>query len=196
MKRILIIMGHPRTDSLCQALVDAYAAEARQAGGEVRVLALAELTFDPILHGGYRGQQPLEPGLLAAQEAVRWAELLVLAFPIWWGDAPALLKGFIDRVFLPGFAFQYREGASLPDQLLKGKQARLLVTMDSPSWWYRWWVGAPVEKSLVRATLNFCGISKVKRTWFCQVRTSTPEQRAGWIQQAGKVGQEDGQRVA
>jgi putative NADPH-quinone reductase len=76
--------------------------------------------------------------LINAQNDITWAEHLTLVYPIWWGGIPALLKGFFDRVFLPGFAFKYRKGSPFPDKLLKGRTAHLLVTMDTPPWYYRW----------------------------------------------------------
>jgi NAD(P)H dehydrogenase (quinone) len=109
--RILIILGHPRADSFCGALAEAYAEAARAGGSEVRVISLGSLSFDPILHNGYAAVQPLEPDLFAAQAAISWAEHLVFVYPLWWGAMPALLKGFIDRVFLPGFAFKFRDGS-------------------------------------------------------------------------------------
>ena len=134
-KRILIILGHPRTDSLCGGLARAYAEGAEAGGHEVRVVSLGALSFDPILHNGYAAVQPLEPDLVAAQASISWAEHLVFVYPLWWGAMPALLKGFIDRVFLPGFAFKFRDGSVFWDRLLAGRSAHLLVTMDTPPWY-------------------------------------------------------------
>ena len=110
-QRILIILGHPSASSLCAGLADAYAQGARDSGAEVRLLRLGELDFDPLLHAGYRQDQPLEPDLQRAQADILWASHLAWAYPTWWGGLPALLKGFIDRIFLPGFAFKYRKGS-------------------------------------------------------------------------------------
>ena len=94
--RILILLGHPSSASFCAALARQYHDSAMQAGHQVRLLSLGELDFDPILREGYRQPQPLEDDLLAARQAILWAERLVLVFPIWWGGIPALLKGFLD----------------------------------------------------------------------------------------------------
>lgn len=80
-----------------------------QAGADVRMITLNELAFNMNLEGGYRNKLPLEPDLLEAQEAIKWAEHLVWVFPIWWGGPPALLKGFVDRIFMPGYAFKYQK---------------------------------------------------------------------------------------
>jgi len=103
-QRILIILGHPAETSLCRAIAEAYQSGAQAAGQDVRLLSLGQLDFDPILRDGYNTIQPLEPDLVAAQESIAWAEHLVFVYPIWWGSIPAILKGFFDRIFLPGFA--------------------------------------------------------------------------------------------
>ena len=183
-KRILVILGHPSSDSFCAALADAYGEAARGAGHEVRELRLGQLDFDPILHEGYRQVQPLEADLLAAQQAISWAEHLVFAFPVWWGGVPALLKGFIDRTFLPGYAFQYRPGKAFPAQLLSGRTAQLLVTMDTPPWYFRWVYRMPGIHQLRKTTLEFCGIRPVKVASFGPILNSTDAQRARWLAQA------------
>ena len=183
-KRILVILGHPSSDSFCAALADAYGEAARGAGHEVRALRLGQLDFDPILHQGYRQVQPLEADLLAAQQAISWAEHLVFAFPVWWGGVPALLKGFIDRTVLPGYAFQYRPGKAFPAQLLSGRTAQLLVTMDTPPWYFRWVYRMPGIHQLRRTTLEFCGIRPVKVASFGPILNSTDKQRAHWLAQA------------
>ncbi len=113
-KRILVILGHPSSNSFCAALAERYTQSAMRAGHEVRPLFLGSMDFDPVLREGYQQVQPLEADLRNAQADILWAELLVLVYPIWWGGVPALLKGFFDRVFLPGFAFKYRQGKAFP----------------------------------------------------------------------------------
>jgi putative NADPH-quinone reductase len=187
-RKILIVLGHPRSDSLCGALTQRYADGAAAAGHTVRMMRLADLRFDPILHGGYQGSQPLEPDLQAAREAITWADHLVFAYPIWWGAMPALLKGFIDRVFLPGFAFKYREGSPFWDRLLSGRSAELLVTMDSPPWYY-WLVNRmPGHHQMRRTILEFSGIKPVRIHSFGSVKTSTPAQREDWLAKAEQRG--------
>ncbi|ENO94605.1 hypothetical protein C662_00210 [Thauera sp. 28] len=110
-KRILVVLGHPDNDSFCRAIADSYIDGAKAAGNEVQLISVGDLAFDPVLHKGYTAIQELEPDLVAGQAAITWAQHIVFVYPIWWGAMPALLKGFIDRVFLPGFAFKYREGS-------------------------------------------------------------------------------------
>lgn len=187
-QRILVILGHPSADSLCAGLAQSYTDGARAAGAEVRLLALGALAFDPLLRAGYRGAQPLEPDLVAAQAHIAWAGHLVWVYPTWWGAMPALLKGFIDRVFLPGFAFRYRQGSSLWDRLLAGRSAELLVTMDSPPWYYRWVQHMPGHQQMKKTILEFSGIRPVRVHSFGPVRGADSARRARWLDRARALG--------
>ena len=183
-KRVLIILGHPSTDSFCGAIATRYFEAATQAGCEVRIVQLGALNFDPVLHEGYNQIQTLEQDLLDAQADIMWAEHLVFVFPLWWGGVPALLKGFIDRTFLPGFAFKYRQGKVFPDKLLKGRTAHLLVAMDTAPWYYKWVYWMPGLHQMRKHTLAFCGIKPLTTLMFGPVLTSTIIQRQRWLQQA------------
>jgi putative NADPH-quinone reductase len=161
---------------------------AEASGNEVRLISLGKLSFDPVLHDGYAKIQPLEPDLVSAQSAISWAQHLVFVYPTWWGAMPALLKGFIDRIFLPGFAFKYREGSVFWDRLLAGRSAHLLVTMDSPPWYYRWVVRMPGHNQMKRAILEFSGIKPVTISNFGPVKSSTLQQREKWLSQTIQFG--------
>ena len=185
--RTLVILGHPSATSFCSALAETYAHAAKDAGHEVRVLRLGDLAFDPVLHNGYSEVQALEPDLLSAQSDILWATHLTFIFPIWWGGVPALMKGFIDRTFLPGFAFKYRAGKAFPDKLLKGRTAHLLVTLDTPAWYYRWLYRMPGIHQMRKTTLGLCGIKPIKTLLFGPVLGSTAAQRARWLKQTGAL---------
>ena len=186
-KRILLILGHPSTKSFCAALAERYAQSALDAGHEVRQLRLGEMVFDPVLRDGYQQIQTLEDDLNAAQSDILWAEHLTLVYPIWWGGIPALLKGFFDRVLLPGFAFKYRKGKAFPDKLLNGRTAHLLVTMDTPPWYYRLIYRMPGLHEVRKTTLQFCGIKPLRTLTFGPVLGSTDQQRRSWLQQAQAI---------
>ena len=188
-KNVLIINGHSADTSLCHALAQRYADGAQASGHQVRQIMLGELQFDPILRQGFHGLQPLEPDLQAAQAAIQWAEHLVFVYPIWWGSMPALLKGFIDRTFLPGFAFKYRSNSPFPEQLLKGRSAELLVTMDTPPWYYRWIYGNPGHWQMKRTILEFTGIRPVKIHGMGPVRSASESKKQGWLMKAYRLGQ-------
>lgn len=186
--KIVIINGHPDPRSFCASLTEAYRNGAADSGAEVRSIDLSHIRFEPILKYGYRQRTELEPELLEAQELIRWADHLVFVYPTWWGTMPAVLKGFIDRIFLPGFAFKYRENSQLWEKLLNGKTAHLLVTMDTPSWYNRWIYKHAGHNVMKRNILHFCGIKPVRVTEIGPVRPSTKEQRTKWLEQAAKLG--------
>ena len=187
MDKILIILGHPNLESYNNELAESYAAGAREKGAEVKMLKLAELDFDPILHGGFSRKQPLEDDLKEAQSLIMWANHLVWVYPSWWGSIPALLKGFIDRTFLPGFAFKYRENSIFWDKYLTGKSARLILTMDTPRF-YNWLIYRSANiRQMKNATLQFSGVKTVKITVFDSIRTKSKEQLTQNIEKVYKI---------
>ena len=188
MKKILIIQAHPDAQSLCHALADAFEAGARATPAQVRRINLHEQQFDPILHHGLGAEQPLEPDLQTAQQDIAWAEHLVFVYPNWWGSMPALLKGFFDRTLQPGFAYKYRKQSSRWDKLLTGRTAQLLVTMDTPGWYYRWVWHRPGHQQMRHTILGFCGIKTTRITEFSPVHGSSVRQREGWLSRARGLG--------
>jgi NAD(P)H dehydrogenase (quinone) len=187
-RNVLVVLGHPQRASLCGAIADAYAQGARDAGHEVRFLALGDLDFDPIRRTGYGEAPPLEPDLVRAQEDIAWCDHMAWAYPNWWGTMPALMKGFIDRTVLPGFAFKYHEGKLLWDKLLTGRSARLLVTMDTPALWYRWVIGRPGHNQMRNSVLGFCGVKPIRVSQFGVVKKSSPTTREAWLRRAADLG--------
>lgn len=185
---ILVILGHPDSKSLDGALAEAYAKGAESAGADVRVLKLGELAFDPIRRSGFGKTLELEPALVKAQELITWANHIVFVYPNWWGSMPALMKGFFDRAFTSGFAFNYRKESPMWDKLLKGRTAHLIVTMDTPSWFYRWIWHRPGHHQMKSTILGFCGIKVTGITEFAPVTGSSQEQREGWIEKVKQLG--------
>ena len=187
-KRILLILAHPAPQSFCHALAEHYIQGATQAGAEIKQLTLSDLKFDLSFQGNKTESAQLEPDLVEAQKLITWAEHLVFVYPLWWGAMPALLKGFIDRTFLPSFAFKYRKNSSLWDKLLVGRSARLLVTMDSPPWYFKWINHMPNHYQMKNAILEFCGIKPVKISNFGSMKAATDKQKQQWLQQAQQLG--------
>ncbi|ASK30050.1 NADPH:quinone reductase [Chryseobacterium sp. T16E-39] len=189
MKKIAIINGHPNKSSFCCGLTKAYKEGALNSGAEVKEIIIADLQFNPNLQFGYQKRIELEPDLLKAWEIIQWAEHLIWIHPIWWGGLPAITKGFIDRLFLPGMAFKYRENSVWWDQLLKGKTARIITTLDQPGWYYRLFYGRPSVNQLSKSTLKFCGVKPVKVTYVGIIKTSDEEQRSKWLNKIWVLGQ-------
>lgn len=181
-KKITIILGHPDSSSYCGSIAKKYEQEAKNSGHEVRMLMLGDLIFDPILHRGYKNIQALEPCLAEAQDAIQWSNHLVLIYPIWWGSMPAILKGFFDRTFLPGFAFKYRKNSQLWDKLLTGRSAHVFTTMDTPPWYFRLVYKMPGHHQIKRTILEFSGVKPVKITSFGPLRYASPDQQKKWLE--------------
>lgn len=186
--RILVFDGHPNDQSFCRALGEAYEQGALEGGAEVRRLVLAHLAFDPILHHGFQKRMELEPDLLKAQQDILWCDHLVIVHPVWWGTYPALLKGFFDRAFLPGFAFRYRPDSVWWDKLLTGRSAHIVYTVDQPLWFLRFVNGRPAELSLKRMILGFCGIAPIRSTGITPVRGSSDAFREKWVGKVRELG--------
>lgn len=186
-RNILILNGNPKADSLSRALTERYASAADERH-EVHQLNLSEMAFEPNLKQGYDRIQPLEADLEHFQHELRWADHWVTVAPIWWGGVPAQLKGLFDRTLLPGFGFKYNGESLFPERLLKGRSARLLLTMDTPPWYDRWVLREPGVRQLRTATLRFCGLKPVRVSRFGPVIKSTDRQRQAWLDKATRLG--------
>lgn len=189
MKKILVINGHPNDESLNAQLATKYSEGALQAGHDVKVVHLSHLKFDPILHKGYQKIQELEPDLIQAQKDILWAEHIVFVYPMWWGTVPALLKGFLDRTFLPGFAFKYRKNDPFWDRLLKGRSGRIILTTDAPWWWNFFVNWNPSIRMMKTTVLEFCGIKPVGVTQFDSLKTRKPEEIEKYLKKTFALGQ-------
>lgn len=188
MENILIINGHPNKESLNFALAEAYQKGAVASGANVSIIHIGDLDFDPNLAFGYQKRIELEPDLVESLAKIKEADHLVWVHPVWWGGLPALMKGFIDRIFLPGIAFKYRENSVWWDKLFTGKTARIITTLDQPSWYYRLMFGRPSVNQLKKAVLEFCGVKPVKVTYVGIVKKATLAQREQWLQKVYQMG--------
>jgi len=186
--KILIINGHPDKESYNYALAASYMKGAMASGAEVQQINIGQLIFNPNLEFGYRKRTELEPDLLQAQESIKWADHIVWIYPVWWGSVPALMKGFLDRVLLPGFAFKKREGSVWWDKYLVGKTSRIICTMDQPPWYYHWINGRPSHIAMKKLTMNFIGIKKVRITSIGPLRLSKEKFRHEWLAKVERMG--------
>lgn len=187
-KKILVLDGHPYEKSFSSGLAQIYFAAARCAGHEVKIVKLRNIKFDPILHFGYRKIQSLEEGLKKQQELLRWCEHLVVVTPVWWMNVPALLKGYFDRVFLPGFAYKYPRGNFAPQRLMKGRSVRVVYTQGGPQWAIRFLLGDSFWKALSRGVFHFVGFFPVRRTVFSNDSMLTEKKREKWREKIRKLG--------
>ncbi|MES0882964.1 NAD(P)H-dependent oxidoreductase [Roseibium sp. SCP14] len=189
MTRILILDGHPAKGSFCGALAGEYAENALKKGHEVRVLHLSEMKFDPDFGtSDFKNAPELEPDLQALWNDITWCDHVVIAYPLWWGGHPAKLKGLFDRVLLPGKAFKYVSGKALPEKLLEGRTAEVLVTADTPGWIFRWLYGAGSRKQTEKQILSFCGLKPKGYHIFSPISGSNDSARAKMLSRAGHLG--------
>lgn len=182
MKKILVLNANPKSSSFCHAIAQTYVAAVGDQV-EVELLHLANLQFQLDLHEGYDKPQALEADLVRVQQLLLWADHLVLICPVWWGGMPAKLKGLFDRVLLSGFAFKYHQGQTVPEKLLRGRSAELVLTLDTPVFWYKWWQRQPVYYQLTRTILDFVGIKNQATHYVGPVISADAAKRAGWLRQ-------------
>jgi putative NADPH-quinone reductase len=185
--RVLVLAANPKQDSFISSLADAYANSAENKH-EVQLLKISDMDFNMDLSGGYEEESNIEDSLKSFQDSLQWCDHLVIFTPLWWGSLPAKFKGLIDRTFLPGFAFQYEKGKSIPKKLLKGKTARIVMTMDTPPWYYSLIQGAPAIKQLKATTLEFVGFHPVKSKMIGPIISSTKDARKKWVDDVSKLG--------
>jgi NAD(P)H dehydrogenase (quinone) len=188
--KIMIVVGHPSPGSYCETLGKAYLRGAESAGHQAQLFALARMKFDAILREGYRRAQPLEPALVAARQALQASDHLVFVFPLWCSDMPAMLKGFFERVLQPDLLAIQAVCGKASWKVLKGKSARVIMTMGMPGWFYRWYFGAYALKLLKRNILQFTGVSPVRATIHGMIETVSEEQRKAWLREAEAMGRQ------
>ena len=155
----------------------------------MHTIKVADLDF-PLLRtaDAFENQKPT--GVIAqAQDMISQADHLVLFYPLWMGTMPALLKGFLEQLLRPGFAIS-QETDKMPKKLLKGKSARIIITMGMPAFFYRWYFRAHSLKSLERNILKMCGIGPIKESLFGMVENVSERTCAHWLAQLQKTGEQ------
>jgi len=187
-KRIAIIQGHPDPAGgrLLNALADAYAAGAIAAGHDVRRVEAAKLEFPLLRTQAEFESGELPPALAPARDDMRRAQHWVFLFPLWHGTMPALFKGFLEHIFRPGFAMEYRK-EGFPRRLLAGRSARIVVTMGMPVLMYRWWFGAYGLRGFERSMLSFAGIKPIRESLY-GLTFADDKKRARWIEEMRRLG--------
>lgn len=187
-RRITIVQGHPDPSGghLLHAMADAYAEGASSAAHEVRRIEVAKLEFPLLRSQADFETGALPPALAQPQEDMRWAEHWVFLFPLWHGTMPALFKGFLEHIFRPGFALEYKQ-RGFPKRLLAGRSARIVVVMGMPVLLYRWYFGAHGLRSFERSMLRFAGIKPIRESLY-GLTFSNDKKRARWIEGMRRFG--------
>lgn len=192
-KNIFILVGHPDADSTVGSLATAYAEGGKAGGHEVRRMNIGEMQFDPILHKGYKEIQALEPDLLEVQENFKWADHIVILYPNWWCSMPALLKGMFDRMWLPGFAFNFKKDkdgnrTSKLIKMFKGKSARVVVTTGTHPIMIRFHFG-DFTNEIIRGILGFSGLAPVRLTTYGPSEKASEKKKDTWRTEMYTFGQ-------
>lgn len=188
MKKVLVINANPKPGSLCKALAEKYASVASEKH-TVEQIHIGDLNFKISLDDGYDKVTELEPDLVDFQKKIQWSDHVVIVSPVWWGTVPAKFKGAIDRSFLPGFSFEYIDGKAMPKQLLKGRSSEIIITLDSPPFWYRYIKGNAIYKQLNNSILDFSGIKNTSSTYFGPVINSSSDKRNSWLKKVAILAQ-------
>ena len=183
------MLGHPDPESFNAALFHAYANAASAAGHDVRTLELGALEFDPVLRFGYRARMAPDPVIERSQAWVSWAEHIVLIFPVWWSQMPALLKGWVDRTFTPGFAYNMKPNGLTSIKRLRGRTGTIITTSQGPLWGLAL-LGLSPTWNTKRNLFGTCGIKTTRvlslggmTTWL-----DTAQRRARFLQKVAEAG--------
>jgi putative NADPH-quinone reductase len=178
--RIALVLGHPDAAAgrFLRALARAYAEGASRAGHELREIDVAALDFR-LLRSEAEWRGPPERCIGEAEETIAWAEHVVLLYPLWLGEMPALLKGFLEQLLRPAFTLRTLQG---------GRSVRIIVTMGMPAFVYRWYFGAHGLKNLQRNILRFCGFRPARATLIGRVESLGEEGRARWLERLRALG--------
>ena len=195
--KTLIVYYHPHEGSFCSAIRDAVTTGLHNGGHEHKIIDLSKEGFDPVMRekdlkafvqAGREGEDGLDgvdPFVLRYMKKLRWAQHIVMIFPIWWMTMPAMVKGFIDKVIFPGVAYKMEDGKLV--SLLTGlKQVTIITTMNTPSDVYREVFGNSLEGSLIKGTFNQIGIHDIRWISLNKVKQSGDEKRWLWLDEIEK----------
>ncbi|TCI91374.1 NAD(P)H-dependent oxidoreductase [Tenacibaculum sp. M341] len=188
---VLIINGHPDTESYNKALADAYyEGVLTNVDVNTTLIEVGALEFNLNLKYGYRRRMELEPDLEFAIKEIKKANHIVWVLPLWWGGMPAVLKGFLDRILLPGIAFELEEGKTFQKKLFKNKTSSIILTADTPKWYYRLFLKSALLYQFKKGILEFCGIKLKKTTYIAPIRNSTLTFRENWLKKIKMLGKQ------
>ncbi len=183
--RILVVLGHPGPGSFNHAIAERAVQALRANGHEIFFHDLYAEGFAALMPAEELGRDAdLSPEIARHCRELADAEGIVIVHPNWWGQPPAILKGWVDRVFRPGIAYAFAEddsGAGVPAGLLKARRAVVLNTSDTAKEREREVFGDPLESLWSRCILGYCGVTEIRRKNYGVVVNSLPEEREAWL---------------
>lgn len=188
-RQIAIIQGHPDAQQrhFGHVLAEAYAQGAAAGGHETRLIEVARLDF-PWLRSKQDWEGAAPAAIAAAQDIIAWVDHLLICYPLWLGGMPAVLRAFLEQIARPGFALGPAEPNKMWKKMLKGKSARIVVTMGMPALVYRWYFRAHSLKNLERNILGFCGIAPIRASIIGMVERSDARKRERWVSRMRALG--------
>ena len=182
--KVLIITSHPWDGSYNYALRQSVENGLKKSNTTYEVLDLVKDQFNPVMTDKdlavYSKGKFVDPKVGEYQKKIEESDLIVFVFPVWWGLFPAILKGFLDKILLPGWAFNTGMLGSLIG-LIKGKKAVVISTMNTPKFLYHLYLFAPLKNAFIRNTLKMVGIKKVKWFELYRVLSVSNEKRKNWL---------------
>lgn len=188
-ENLLIWVAHPKPNSYCRALAEAYQTGAEAAGLTVRTLHLSDMAFNAdSLPAKNQAHADLEEDLVHFQRSIIWADHILIVHPCWWGGIPARTKAALDLSLLSGFAYAFHGKGMGWDKLLEGRSADVIMTADTPKWIDTLIYRASARRIWKKQILGFCGIKTRHVKHFGSVQAATDGKRAQWIKQAAHMG--------
>lgn len=187
MKKVFIWVANPKAGSLSSGLAQSYAKGAEAQGAEVRIMELSDMDFVAEFEG-YTGRKELAPDLVKWQEAVTWADHLLIVYPYWWGAMPTKAKAVLDMALVPGFGFKYHNSGLKWDKLLKGRTGDAIITSDTPPWLDAVLYRKPGRRVIKNQVLDFVGIKPKKIVQFGSVVSANEKKIARWLSKAQSMG--------
>ena len=190
-KRALAVIANPSATSFSHAMADAAREELHARGVELISHDLYAERFDPVQPTGERENRRSTDELVERHcgDLAR-AELIMVFHPNWWGQPPAILKGWIDRVFRPGVAYDYPPGVGAEGAvigLLAAKAALIFNTSNTPSEREAAAFGDPLENLWKRCVFALCGVNRFERRMFGPIASSTAQQRLAWLNEVRAI---------
>jgi len=188
---VLIVLAHPDQGSFNHAIARAAAGALERLGHAVVSHDLHAERFDPVLWAAEISRDATLPAAVQRHcDELADADGVVIVHPNWWGQPPAILKGWIDRVVRPGVAYAFQEadgGEGVPLGLLRARTAVVFNTSNTPADRERNVFGDPLEAIWKRCIFELCGVHDVRRRMFNVVVTSTPEERNAWLREVEEI---------
>ncbi len=189
--QISVILAHPDIKSFNYAIAQKVVKALHKCGHDIRFHDLYREDFPSIISASEIKRGAVLPQIIKTHcDEIAEADGIVIVHPNWWGQPPAILKGWIDRVLRPGVAYEFLEGdigEGVPNGLLKARSAVVFNTSNTPPARERDVFGDPLETLWENCIFRLCGVDNCYRRNFEVIVTSTLEQRQQWLAEAGET---------